>query len=439
MIRRLVTATGIYVAAALGFLASIVAARTFSPFTFGLYATVIATTGFFQTLLDLTVEEAAVKYGFRFEAQREWGKLRRLLQGTLAYKLVGGLLAAVVLLALAPLAPHVWHTGGTELRVPLAIGAAIPLAQAPEGLAGVALFLRGRYDVRASFLMVSMVLRLVAVVVGSRYGLTETIAAIALAQVVATAAICIAGWKAFSRFPRAASEPLGDDRREIFSFILQSSGATGIVALRTSLTVPLLGAVTTPTQAGFFKVAQTPQQGLQTLSAPVRMILVTEQTRDWERGSRRAVLAGVRRYTLGAAVLMLVATPVLVWFMPDIVRLVFKPKNLGAVDAARLILVAGALQFLVGWSKSLPIAVGRPNLRIWTHLVETIVLLPLVAAFGVLWGATGAAAGVLVSSAAFVLAWAVLFLRISRDTRDLPPREEQPPELIEASVEVAAR
>jgi O-antigen/teichoic acid export membrane protein len=112
---------------------------------------------------------------------------------------------------------------------------------------------------------------------------------------------------------------------------------------------------------------------------------------------------------------MLVIVPLLWWLMPDLVRWIYKPRNLGAVDAARLILVASAVQFLVGWSKSLPIAVGRPKLRIWTHGIETLVLLPLVGALGYVWGATGAGAAVLVSSVVFALTWAVLFVRIARD------------------------
>jgi O-antigen/teichoic acid export membrane protein len=413
-IRRLVTAAGIYAATVLGFAATVVAARVFpSTAVFGLYAIVMATTGFFQTLLDLTVEEAAVKYGFRYEAQQEWGKLRRLLGGTLAYKLIGGVLAAIALLALAPLSGSIF--GDHRLAVPLAVGAALPIAQAPEGLAGVALFLRGRYDVRAVFLTFGMALRLAAVWIGASRGLTTTIVLIVVAQVISTAAIGAVAWAAFRRFPRVPSERLGDDRRDIFRFVLQSTAGTGVVSLRTTLVLPLLGAVTSPAQAGFFKVAQAPQTGLATLSAPVRMILVTEQTRDWERGSRDVVIRGVRRYTLGAAALMVVVAPVLWWFMPDLVRVIYKPRNLGAVNAARLILVASAVQFLVGWSKSIPIAVGRPKLRIWTHGIETLVLLPLAGVLGYEWGATGAGAAVLVSSIVFAITWGVLFARIARD------------------------
>jgi O-antigen/teichoic acid export membrane protein len=177
---------------------------------------------------------------------------------------------------------------------------------------------------------------------------------------------------------------------------------------------------------------------MSTLSAPVRMILVTEQTRGWEQGSREAVLRGVRRYSLGATALMLVVAPPLIWFMPDLVRIVFKAKNLGAVDAARLIVVAGAVQFVVGWSKSLPVALGRPKLRIWTHGIETIVLLPLVGVLGARWGATGAAGAVLASSVVFAVAWLILFVRISKDTLAVPDPEARLIDVIEPPAEALA-
>src|SRR5659263_355309 len=76
--------------------------------------------------------------------------------------------------------------GHAELRLPLAIGAAIPLLQAPEGISAVPLMLRGRYDVRGLFLAFSMGLRLVAIAVAASHGLAWTIAAIAVAQGIAS-------------------------------------------------------------------------------------------------------------------------------------------------------------------------------------------------------------------------------------------------------------
>jgi O-antigen/teichoic acid export membrane protein len=411
--RRSATALCIYASALLGFLGTIVAARVLGVGEFGLFAIVMAATGFFQTLLDLTVEEAVTKYGFRYSTHEEWGRLRRLFARALTVKLAGAALAGLALAALAPLADALFEADG--LRAPLLVAALLPLAQAPEGLSATALVLHGRYDVRAVFLTVSMGLRLAAIAVGTQYGLTETMVAIVVAQILATAAVGVAGWTAFRRFPAAAPEPLTRDSREIRSFVLQSSAATGVVSLRTALTPLLLGVVSTPVQVGFFRAALAPQQGLVILSAPARLVLLTEQTRDWERGRREVVFEGVRRYSMRAAALMAVAVvPLLVW-MPELIELVFSAEFVGAADAARVVLVAAVLQFVFGWTKSFPVSVGRPNLRVATHGLETLVLVPLVIALGAKWGAEGAAWALLISSAVFAVHWTVLFVRLRRE------------------------
>ena len=416
--RRVGAAAGIYVSVAFGFAGTMVAARLFSKEELGLYAIVLAATSFFQSLLDLTIEEALVKYGFRYVAREDWGRLRRLFRRTLVFKLVGALLAGAALLGLAAAAKPLF--GHAELRLPLALGAAIPLLQAPEGMAAVPLMLRQRYDLRGGFYALSMGLRLAAIAAGASFGLAWTIGAIAAAQGVASLAIGLGGLAAFRAFPAAEHRALGDDRREIMSFVLQSSGATGMVSLRSSLTPLVLGTVASATQVGYFRVAQSPQQGFAALSAPIRLVLLTEQTSDWERQRYSRVFAGVRRYSLLAGLGAAVLLPLLLWQMPLFVRLLPGAKYLPAVDAARVIVVAGAVQFLVGWSKSLPVTIGRPNLRIWTHGVETVILLPLAIVLGWKWGALGAAFAVLASSVAFAALWAVLFVRIQRNTPETP-------------------
>ena len=416
--RRVGAAAGSYASIVLGFLGTIVAAHIFSTTGLGLYAIVIASTSFFQTFLDLTIEEALIKYGFRYIARDDWGRLRRLFRRTFVFKAAGAVLAGLALVVLALFSRQVFHHAGLEHA--LLVAALLPLVQSPEGIAGAPLYLRGRYDLRAGFLAFSMGLRLLAIALGAPHGLAWTIAAIVIAQGVATASIGIVGMLAFRRFPRAGAEPLGTDAREILRFVAKSSGATGMVSLRTTLSQMLIGIVSTIPQAAFFRAALAPQQAFNAVSAPIRMVLLTEQTRDWESGNRARVFAGVRKYTLfalaGAAVLL----PLLLVFMGPIVRLLFSPKNAGALGAARIIVVAGAVQFAVGWSKSFAVTIGRPQLRIWTHGLETLVLLPLVAVLGWKWGAAGAAVGVLASSVVFAAAWLVLFERIRHEPDDAP-------------------
>ena len=167
--RRSAAAAGTYASAALGFLGTVVALHVFSTETFGRYALVMAATAFAQSLLDLTVEEALVKFGFRFTTREDWGRLRRLFESAIAFKLTGGVLATGLLLALAPAANSLLHKSG--LTTALLIAAFLPLAQCTENVSGVALILRGRYDIRAFFLFVSMALRFTAIAVGAPHGL----------------------------------------------------------------------------------------------------------------------------------------------------------------------------------------------------------------------------------------------------------------------------
>jgi len=290
--------------------------------------------------------------------------------------------------------------------------AGIPIGQSFEGLAGSMLYLRGRYDIRSLLLAWSMALRLAGIAVGAHFGLAEAVAGVLVAQVVSTASVGLVGLLAFRRFPSAPSRPLGDDRREIVSFVIQSSAATGVLSLRGGLAPLLLGAVTNTTQVGLFRVAQAPQSGFLALSAPARMVLLTEQTRDWEKGRQSNVLRGVRRYSVVAFGIGVVAVPPLLIWIPDLIRLVNGPEYVGASDAARLFVAAAAVQLVVGWTKSFPVTIGRPGLRILTHGIETIVVLPLVLVLGVLWGATGAAGAVLAGTCAFALVWVFVFARI---------------------------
>ncbi len=411
--RRSATAVGLYAAVALGLLGTVVASRVLGLESFGIYATALAVASFFQTLLDLTVEESLTKYGFRYLAAEEWGRLHRLLARALQIKLLGGAVASIVLLAFAPFANELFGSNGLTAAVLAA--AALPLVQAPENVAATVLLLRGRYDIRGAYMAFSMALRLTAIAIGTQIGVWQTIALIVAAQAISTAAIGVLGLSAVRRFPAAEHESLGDDRRGILSFVFQSSVATGMLSLRTTLSPLLLGTVTNPTQVGLLRIAQAPQSGFAAASSPVRLVLLTEQTRDWEKGHERDVVAGVRRYMIAAGGLMIIAVPAFLVTMPWLVRVVFGSEYVSAVTAARIILIAAAVQVVLGWTKSLPVTIGRPRLRIVTHGIETLVLLPLVLVFGLEWGVTGAALAMLISTLVFAAVWVVVLVRLARE------------------------
>jgi O-antigen/teichoic acid export membrane protein len=206
--------------------------------------------------------------------------------------------------------------------------------------------------------------------------------------------------------------PLGADRRPILGFVAQSSLDTGLISFRTWIAPLTLGIVRNTTDVGLFRGAQAPQTAFAALSSPVRMILLTEQTRDWEHDRPLRVFAGLRRYMAGTTLAMAVALPPLIWGMPFLIRVFLTDDYLPAVDAARLIVGAAAIQLVFGWTKSFAVTIGRPGLRLVAHGLETAVLLPLIVVFGKYWGVTGAAAAVTVASAVHALTWSVLLVRL---------------------------
>ncbi len=408
--RRSATAAWIYAAVACGILGTIVAARVLGLDDFGVFATALAAVGFFQVLLDLTVEESLTKYGFRYVSAGDWGRLRRLFRQMLLLKIAGGALATLILVALAPFADELFDADGVEQA--LLAAALLPVVQSVENVGATALLLHSRYDLRGVYQAGSAGLRLIAIVIAAPLGVTETLLAIVIAQAIATVVISVVGVVALRRFPSAPARELGEDVPAIRSFVLQSSLATGVISLRTTLVPLVLGIVAGPTQVGLFRIAQTPQTGLAAASSPARLVLLTEQTRDWEKGEQSRVLAGVRSYSRWAGAVMVVAVPVFFLAMPWLVEVVFGSQYGGAIDAARIVLLAAAIHFTIGWTKSLPVTIGRPRLRIVTHGLETLVAIPLVAVLGVEWGATGAAVAVLVSSVVFAVAWLVVLSRL---------------------------
>lgn len=413
--RRSATAAWIWSAVAFGILGMVVAARRLGLEEFGVFATTLAVVGFFQVLVDLTVEESLTKFGFRYVAARDWGRLRRLFRSLLAIKVAGGALATLVLVALAPFADGLFDAEGVTTAILAA--SLLPLVQSVENVGATALLLHSRYDLRGAYQAGSSGLRLLAIAVGSSQGVPETLAAIVLAQLAASVVVSAAGIAALRRFPTGPRTELGADAPEIRSFVLQSSIATGVISLRTTLVPILLGLVAGPTQVGLFRIAQAPLQGLAAASSPARLVLLTEQTRDWERGERAKVFAGIRSYTRWAGGLMLVAVPVFLVAMPWLVEVVFGAEFEGAVTAARIVLLAAAIHFTIGWTKSFPVTIGRPRLRIVTHGLEAAVAVPLAVALGAEWGAAGAAGAVLASALVFAGAWAVVLVRLRAELR----------------------
>jgi len=420
--RRSTTAVGVYAATVLGVGTTIAATKILGSAAYAQFAVVFSIVGFFQMLLDLTVDEALIKFGFRYVTAEDWGRLRRLFEVALAFKLVGGVLALVAIAVLAQFSHAIWHEHG--LVAPLVVGAFVPLAQATETVAGCALILREKLHVRAWFYTVGMGARLAGTAIGATHGVLWAMVGLLAGQVVSSLAITSTGWSAWRAFPLHESRPLGEDAADLRRFVVSSTAATSLTSGRATLGTWLIGAIAPFRQAAYFRNAQAPLTALAAISSPARLVLLAEQTADYERGHRDRVRRLLRRYIVFSALLMCVVVPVGWFLMPWAMQVAYSHDfRAHATQAGRIVLFVGALQFVSGFSKTLPVSIGRPNLRVVSHAVEVAVFIPLLVVFGRLWGATGGALAMLVSTAVFCAVWALLLVRLRDDLANVAPAE----------------
>ena len=188
--------------------------------------------------------------------------------------------------------------------------------------------------------------------------------------------------------------------------------ASGLTSLRGLLPTVLVGVVARPLQVAHFRIAQAPQTAFATLSAPVRLVLLAEQTRDVEHGRGDRAVELLRRYVIATSALVVVAVPPLWFAVPTLIHWIYGARWVGASNPVRLMLVGAAIQLVFGWAKSFPVSIGRPELRTAGQLIEICVLVPLVLVLGSMYGASGAAGAFIVSSAVFGVFWIVQLVRL---------------------------
>jgi O-antigen/teichoic acid export membrane protein len=155
----------------------------------------------------------------------------------------------------------------------------------------------------------------------------------------------------------------------------------------------LLGSLAGPAAVGLFRVAMFPVLLASVTSAPIRMLLLPEQAKLAAERRFEDVWRSIRVHTL-AGLSIGVPSAVAGYFVLDwLIPLLFSESFSSAVDAARILLVAAVGYLALGWWRTLPAAVGKPQIRTIIAAVSLILTLGLLALLGSA-GSEGAALAV---------------------------------------------
>lgn len=376
------SAAGLWVSVGLAFVGTVLVARGLGPAGFGAFALATAVVATATALLDVPLEEAVVHFGARAKGGGADATLRRLIwQGLLGDLLVG----AVVFVLLASLAgPVARLASGGWLEPNLVVLAALAgFVRTCDGTTGAVLLLAGRPDLRAWSMAAANGLRLI-LVGGSSLLLGSVHWALVAALVAAAAAStfqAMFAWRAgWTRWRGATEGPdLEVGMMTLLGFGAKSGIAATISGARNGIIPVLLGRLSGPEAVAIFNVATFPLQAAGVADAPLRLVLLPEHARLAAEGRSGEIAGSIRAYARGA---LAVGIPAAIagWFLlPWLIPVLYSARYAAAVTPSRVLVLAALIGLIMGWSKSLPGAMGRPGLRVAVLAGDAAVALAVLA------------------------------------------------------------
>lgn len=403
------TSLGLWLGTALAFVATLLAARALGPLSYGSVILTVSLTGLIFTLLDLTLDEAVVFHGTKLLEAEDVRGLRDLLATALTIDALNGLVVLGATVALASAIAEILAGGLADPSL-VRVGALAAFATTLNGTTGGVLMLARRPELRAWMTAWSAGLRVVAVLfaLGLRTSPMAVVSAFAGAAAIGAISQGVVAW----RVARDRWTIQGGERETsraswigpLVAFGFHSSVATSVLAGRGALLPVVFGRIAGVDALGLFSVGMFPVSAASIATSGLRMSLFPEQARLTAAGDHRGLLQSVRGHVyLGLAVGVPAAIAgylVLPWLIP----LIYSSEFSRSVAPARILLVAAVLYLALGWTKTLPAAVGRPGLRTIVSVADLSVSTLLI--WGLAgFGPEGAATAVSIATAILAIVW----------------------------------
>jgi lipopolysaccharide exporter len=400
------TAMAVYVATVLAFVATVVVARELGPAEFGTIVLAVGVATLFATFLDLTLEEAVIHHGYRALADGDAAGVLGLIRASLLLDIGIGLVVSGIVAVLAVPLADLASAGRLDPDL-VRLAALVTLASTADSTMSAVLQVAGRPDLRGWAMAGTNLARLTGVLIALQLGAAQAvILAYAVGNAVGAAGQALVAWRLARRRWGAGAGTLRVPIRELVRFGFQTSVTTSVTAAYGALIPVVLGRVGGSTAVGLFRVALFPVLLVDAASGPIRLVLLPEQARLSAEGDIEQLRGSIRAHVLAA---LAVGLPFVAaaWFaLPWLLPFIFSAQFEDAILPARILLIVALVHLVGAWFKTLPAAIGKPQLRTALSAFELVLMLTLLVVLGDN-GAEGAAIALSVSAvAASVLAFA---------------------------------
>ena len=389
-----------------GFAQAIVLARALGTDGYGLLAVVIAFVTTVNQVVDIRMWESVTKFVGDDHARGDHGRARATVK--LAYLVDGGtgVLAFALVAALAPFAATRFvHHPEAARDVVLYAGTLLVATVNDTSMALLRVF--DRFHWLSIERVGSAALRLAALwaVAASTRALTPVLAAYVAVELVRGAVLLALGLSA-ARTGLATPGPdhLGLLRGRLGEFwrFTASNAATNVLTLVTrQVDILILSAVSTPREAGLYRMAKNFGQLILRLTDPVYHAIYPELVR-LESSAPAEMRAFIARSMRVVLVVVVPAGLVIILGAPLILSRAVWPEWLAAAWPLRIVVAGALIHGVFLWSRPLALATGRPGLSVLGQAAGAITLVASSYLLVPPFGAVGSAVTFLLTSAVTV-------------------------------------
>jgi O-antigen/teichoic acid export membrane protein len=402
------TSGATWAGAGLAVASSVVAARRLGVATYGRVVVAMAICAFIGAFVDISLEEGVVSLGARAIERGDMTQLWSILRTATGVDLAIGILVWVCLFIGAP---HLAHLLGQSTSTGLIrIASFTVLFSTINGTTGAVLVLAKHAHLYALSQVIAAASLLIVILLAPSAAEAVLWAYVASAAIGGAVMVFFAVREARRAWGRPSFDHAGSGTRQLVRFGIHSSITTSVGAATDSLVPLLVGSMQGPSAAALFSVAKLPLTVASLATAPVRAVFLPEQARLAARDDVEALRRSVTAYSKAGAALSLCGVAA-GWFMlPWLIRSLYGSNYVDAATPARILLIAATIWVTLGWTKILPVAIGRPELRTRTLGVVSILILGGT----IVLGGTPTAAATAVSFAycTYAVLWVWLFHRL---------------------------
>jgi O-antigen/teichoic acid export membrane protein len=379
------------VAMAVSIVTSVILARALGPDQYGLVILAMAAVGLVVQFLDVRTQEALIRFMGRALAQhRPDEALSFFVVGLLLDALVAALTLALVLAVIPPVIGA--HQQGEVLRsLALIYALATPFIMIQNTINSIYYTLK-RFHLLTAINIGTNLFRLALLAALAAGGVTAVIWGYVIAAVVGFTVSALPALALLRRqVPGARVRGARAAWAQLWPFVIHTSIMGSLKAVAVNVDVLLLGALRSPSEVTFFRIARSVVSLIAMPTTPVNTVIYPLLNEAWARADLRRVSDLIRRFMLFSGAICAVGAVGYLLLLDTMVLLVYGAAYAPVTGIAHILMIGIILEIIMGWVRTAALANGKPALVTFSGTATFAARFALVVPLILVYGAQGSA------------------------------------------------